>query len=317
MKISVIIPVYNVEKYLSKCLDSVMSQTFNDYEVIIINDGSTDGSGKILSKFANKYKNQITVITKKNEGQAIARNIGIKKANGEYIMFVDGDDYIDKNTLKKCYEKAKEKDADIICFGHHMIINGKIHDIDNTKVIEKDIIKDYIIRQTGPCEKLIKKDLIVTNTLFFPKLRAYEDIAVVPTYALFTDKIYTINEGLYYYLIRQGSTMNQITYSEKLEHIFKAMDNLYNIFKQTNKLHLYHNELEYIYIKHLLHGAGLRFIQFDNYKNNLSRITHIMDTLFPKWYKNKYFMKEKYKYKIMCKLLYKQKVNLIKLIKKR
>ena len=317
MKVSIIIPVYNVENYLSKCLDSVVNQNFNDYEIIIIDDGSTDNSSKIILDYQKKFPSKIVSIKKQNEGQAVARNIGIQKARGVYIMFVDSDDYIDENTLKKCYDEAQKKDADIVCFGHHMVIDGNICATENSKMIDKDIIKDFILRQMGPCEKLIKRSLIIDNNLFFPKLRAYEDIAVIPAYALYTNKIANIDEGFYYYLLRTGSTMNQTVYSKKLEHIFDAMNNLYELFAQNKKINQYYDEIEFLFIKHLLHGAGLRFIEFDNYSKNLNKIIEIMHTRFPKWAKNKYFKKESFKYKVMCKLLYKKKINLIKKLKKR
>lgn len=317
MKVSIIIPVYNVEDYLSKCLDSVVNQTFDNYEIIIIDDGSTDSSPKIISEYQKKFPEKIIAITKQNEGQAVARNLGIEKSCGEYVMFVDGDDYLDENTLTICYDEAKKQNADIVCFGHHLVINETVCGKENSKMIDEDVVKDYILRQMGPCEKLIKKSLIIDNNLYFPKLRAYEDIAVIPAYALFTDKICNIDKGFYYYLLRQGSTMNQLTYSEKLEHIFLAMDNLYGLFLKTKNLETFHDEIEFLFIKHLLHGAGLRFIKFDNYKINLDKIIKMMDSYFPKWQKNKYLKKEPFKYKIMCKLLYKQKVKLIKILKKR
>lgn len=317
MKVSIVVPVYNVEAYLPKCLDSLINQTFNDYEIILINDGSTDNSLKIIDEYSQKYPDKIVKINKVNEGQAIARNVGIKQARGEYIMFVDSDDYIDKNTLKTCYDKAKENNADIVCFGHHMIIDNVIGPKESSRMINDDVIKDYILRQMGPCEKLISKNLIVDNKLYFPALRAYEDIAVVPAYALFTNKIINIDEGFYYYLLRSGSTMNQLTYSKKLEHIFIAMENLYQLFYKVNKVNDYHAEIEFLFIKHLLHGAGLRFISFPNYQDNLNRIIEMMNKYFPNWPKNKYFKRESLKYKIMCKLLYKRKVKLIKKLKKR
>ena len=162
----------------------------------------------------------------------------------------------------------------------------------------------------------MKTQIIKDNHLYFPALRAYEDIAVVPAYALFTNNIINLDDKFYYYIFRSGSTMNQLVYSEKLEHIFPAMDNLFEIFCKQDKINTYHDELEFLFIQHLLHGAGLRFISFPNYQDNLNRIIKIMQDKFPKWKNNKYFKKQNIKYKIMCKLLYKNKVNLIKKLQK-
>ena len=122
---------------------------------------------------------------------------------------------------------------------------------------EENVVKKYILSQSGPCFKLINKDLIVENNLFFPLLRAYEDIAVVPIWGMFAKKITFINEPLYYYLIREGSTMKQTKYSEKLEHIFDSVNFLYEKFNKQ-----YIEELEWLYIDHLLHSASLRFFKF-------------------------------------------------------
>ena len=111
-KLSVIIPVYNVENYLRECLDSITSQTVKDIEIICIDDGSTDNSPKILKEYQKK-DSRIKIITKENGGQASARNLGIKKAQGEYIAFIDSDDFIESEMLEKLYTKAKDNNLDI------------------------------------------------------------------------------------------------------------------------------------------------------------------------------------------------------------
>lgn len=112
VKVSIIVPVYNVEKFLEKCLDSLVNQTLHDIEIICINDGSTDKSLEILKSFANKDK-RITVIDKQNEGPSVARNVGLEKAQGEYIGFVDSDDWVDLDFYEKLYNSAINNGADI------------------------------------------------------------------------------------------------------------------------------------------------------------------------------------------------------------
>ena len=114
-KVSVIIPVYNTSKYLNQCLESIQNQTFTDFEAICINDGSTDSSLEILKEFASK-DDRFIIINKKNEGQGIARNLGIQQANGEYIIFIDSDDWLETEGLEKAYKKIKEDSADILIF---------------------------------------------------------------------------------------------------------------------------------------------------------------------------------------------------------
>ena len=113
--ISVIIPVYNVEKYLNACIESVLSQSFNDYEIILVDDGSTDNSGALCDEFAAKY-DSISVIHQENKGLGGARNTGIDAAKGSYILFLDSDDTIDPDCLKICYEKAEKHNCDMVAF---------------------------------------------------------------------------------------------------------------------------------------------------------------------------------------------------------
>ena len=114
MKLSIIIPVYNVEKYISKCLDSILNQSFEDFEIICVNDGSTDNSLAILEEYKDK---RIIIINKKNEGSGVARNAGVDISKGEYLYFVDGDDWLEDNALEKMVKKADELNTDILIFG--------------------------------------------------------------------------------------------------------------------------------------------------------------------------------------------------------
>ena len=114
VKVSVIVPVYNVEKYITKCLNSLVKQTLKDIEIIVVNDGSPDNSQAIIDKFVKKYPKKVKSYIKKNGGLSDARNYGIEKATGEYIAFVDSDDYVEHNMYKEMYEKAKEHDFDIV-----------------------------------------------------------------------------------------------------------------------------------------------------------------------------------------------------------
>ena len=117
--VSVIIPVYNVDKFLPRCLGTVLDQTFaGEYEVICINDGSTDNSGAILEKFA-KNNNKIKILTQQNKGLSEARNAGVKAASGEYILFVDSDDFIAQNALEGLYNFAKKHNSDVVIFDHY------------------------------------------------------------------------------------------------------------------------------------------------------------------------------------------------------
>lgn len=314
IKISVIVPVYNCEKYIKKCLDSLVNQTLKDIEIIIINDYSTDNTHEIINEYLKKYKKIKYINNDKNIGQGESRNKGIAIAKGTYISFVDGDDYIDVPMLEKLYNKAIENDFDIVCTDGLIETDGK-NNIEKKNILNHfEPHKNYIINNSGPVGKIIKLDLIKNNNFYFPKLRAYEDIAVVPLWGIYSKKISFINESMYYYLIHDGSTMKQIEYNDKLTHIYEALDNLFCKLNSKQKIE-YKSELEWIYIQHLLHAASLRFYKFSKY-DEIKKIIIIIKDKFPNWNKNKYYKKQGLKYKIVCNLIYHKQFKLMKLILK-
>ena len=121
MKVSVIVPVYNVEKYISKCLDSLVNQTLKDIEIIVVNDGSPDNSQKIIDEYVKKYPDKVKSYIKENGGQGSARNYGIELSTGEYIGFVDSDDFVELDMFEKMYNKAKQDNSDIVICGSYNV----------------------------------------------------------------------------------------------------------------------------------------------------------------------------------------------------
>lgn len=310
--ISIIVPVYNVEEYIEKCIESLVNQTQKDIEIIFINDGSTDNSRNIISKYEKKYKN-IKCIDKENEGQAVARNIAIKESHADYVMFVDADDYISPNMCEEMLLKIQKEDSDMaFSTSYFKVLNNEINEEKTYGSEQKDLVAKYLLTQSGPVNKLIKKELIINNELYFKELRAYEDISVVPSWALYANKISYINKSYYYYLIRDGSTMRQIKYNKKLEDIFSSLNNLLEKYNNSNNKNKYKEEIEWIFIEHLLHAASLRFFKFDNYQKNIEKINKTIKENFPNWRKNKYYKEQSYKYKIVCNLFYKEKYFILK-----
>lgn len=300
MKVSIIIPVYNGENYVKKCLDSVINQTYNNLEIIIINDGSKDNTLNILNNYKNKDK-RIVIIDKENEGQAIARNIALTKATGDFVTFVDSDDYIELDYIEKFIELARKKDYDVsVC--NHNLVNENYENI-GTQSFNKvsDAKINFILTQCGPLGKMFKLSYLKKINFKFLENHIYEDLAVMPYVAIKTKKILYLNEFKYNYLIRVGSTMNQVKYNPKLNDIFDALDNLTELFDGK-----YSSELEYIYISHLLHDASLRFLKFNNIesKKALNRINEIMRKRYPKWTKNKYLYLLGKKELLLTKIIY-------------
>lgn len=314
-KVSVIVPVYNVEDLLSKCLDSLVNQTFDDYEVIVVNDGSPDNSQNIIDDYSNRYPNIIKPLKKENGGLSSARNYGLKYAEGEYVLYVDSDDHVSNDMLEKMYSVAVRDNSDIVVCRSYMDCSNNLEEMDQ-EILSSDLYKRYILNRPSASCKLVKKDILLHAELAFLENHHYEDIAVVPAFCLYAKNISFIDDYLYYYLVREGSIMHNKKYSEKLNDIFSSIDNLTNIFINKNAFDKYKDELEFLYIKHLLHAASLRFLPYEEGITSINKVCEIMHDKFPNWAKNKYYKKMNFKYKIVCNLIYKKKFGLLKKILK-
>ena len=281
MKVSIIVPVYNVEKYLEKCLDSLVNQSFKNIEIIIVNDGSTDNSEKIINKYCQKYHN-IKYLKKKNGGLSSARNYGLKFAKGEYILFVDSDDYIDNNMVELMYNAIIKDDNDIVvCEFNYDYGNKKVRSNSNLDYTS-DLKKKYLLTPPMACIRLYKRNIF--NNIKFKEGIYYEDLEINPKMVLYTKKISFINKALYNYVIHDNSIMRSKNFNNKLHDIYSVLDSNYNILYND-----YPNEIEYMYIIHLLRTASLRFLEYKDGEKELDKIVSIMKDKFPNWNQNDYF----------------------------
>ncbi len=206
--ISVIVPVYNVELYLEKCIHSIIQQTYKNIEILLIDDGSLDKSKEICDAFA-KEDSRIKVFHQKNRGLSAARNKGIELATASYLMFIDSDDFIESEMIERLYNKIKNDEADICCCGkildyelNHIAINNKNEfSVNNEEALLKLLINDDI--DNSACDKLFKRELF--ECLRFPVGRYYEDIATIYQTFMASKKISHINYLGYHYCIRKNS----------------------------------------------------------------------------------------------------------------
>lgn len=228
MKISIIIPVYNTEKYLGQCLESLVNQTYRDIEIIIINDGSTDNSGMLCRKYKNK-DNRIKYFEIQNKGVAFARNFGIKKSSGQYIMFIDSDDFIEKNTLEIIDKYLKDKD--LIIYGYDRSYkNRKINQIENSRDINLLNLKEVIFSNDNIggylWNKIFKSNIIKDNYIRFDEDICYcEDLMFVSQYIKYVKNIFYIKEIKYHYRMRKSSTTFNF-FSEKNLTILDACEKM-------------------------------------------------------------------------------------------
>ena len=232
-RVSIIIPVYNAEKYLRECLDSVLNQTMRDIQVICVNDGSTDGSRTILQEYADR-DHRIEIIDKPNGGQASARNAAYPEIKGKYTLFVDSDDWIDLDLCEKTCQKAEETGAELTVFSYHKEYEHtrsnpdyEVSPGDKTTVEEKL----PLVNLTTVCGKLWRTDFLLGNTIYFPEGLVYEDAFVHWKSVTLADKISVMPDRFYHYRIRSDSTMHSkgehvmdtITISNKIrEYLFET-----------------------------------------------------------------------------------------------
>jgi glycosyltransferase involved in cell wall biosynthesis len=276
-RISIIIPIYNVEQYLEQCLNSILNQTFKDIEIICVNDGSTDNSYNLLKEFAKK-DNRIKIITQENKGVSTARNIGLDNSNSEFIMFLDSDDWYDKKLCEKVLNKIKETNADIICFGHNVINNDNTILTTNIKQITK-LNKNYkskkhtIRNQIFVWDKAFKRQLIEKyNTRFIEGLKCAEDIVFCLSLYYLNPCYSYIEEPLYNY--RQFRTGNATSNNKNaIKNDFKSLKALVstNLFKQQ-KL-----EIKKMSINHFIGGSIAYYKKFENSNSKMEILSDISE----------------------------------------
>ena len=267
-KISVIVPIYNIEEYVETCIESILNQTFKDFEVILVDDGSTDNSLNIGRKY-EKYDNRIKVIHKKNGGLSDARNVGIDKACGEYLCFIDGDDFIAIDTLENMYNLILKNNSQIaIC---NMVRYYGDEDIDVFyKPSEKEKILEgndrfKTLEQPSVCNKMFKSDLFYG--VKFPYGKFYEDTFVYHELVMKAKSVVLTGRDSYYYRCRRGSILDG-GYSKKYFDFMEAVY-LRATFLDENNIHEYADEA-YLHV----------YSSLSNAYHNLDRNSEELNSLF-------------------------------------
>ena len=285
--VSVIVPVYNLESLIERCIKSIINQTYKDLEIIIINDGSTDNSEEIIEKYAKQDK-RIKYHYKENSGQATTRNLGIDKSKGKYILFVDGDDWIELNMIEDMVNSANEETELVISDYYIDYYDITIVGI-SVPHYSDDETKNLILSNPGPCYKLYKSNIIKKHKPFFPEGIIYEDLAIIPYInSLIKSSVY-LKKPYYHYCIRENSTIHKNKFHKNERDVFLAVANLQKKFNGD-----FPEEVEFIFIRDLLYFSNIRNLFFVGkdvkmYRKDLKKT---LETNYPNWRKNKYHMKE-------------------------
>jgi len=247
IKVSVIVPVYNVEKTLSRCIDSILNQTMKDIEIILVDDGSTDSSGLICDKYVENY-DFITVIHKENEGLGPTRNAGTLKAKGLYIYHCDSDDWIEPTLLEDSYNNAIAHDSDVVIFGYRMftennselceygIVSGQ-----STFISGKNEVRQYFIDNLNnsyftqsACNRLVRRDFLTNNNLLFKPYRRCQDIIFSIDLFDKLEKLSIIEDTYYNYIIEPGKFKGR-SFDEMLNIYLDVFEALRDCFIRWDK----------------------------------------------------------------------------------
>ena len=297
IKVSVIVPAYNTEKYLKKCLDSLVKQTLDDIEIIVINDCSTDKTKDILEKYKRKYKNIKVINNKTNKGIGYNRNLGITKASGKYIIFVDSDDYLDIDYAKKMYDYAELYNLDmVVCDIKKVNDNGEFisyeSDIKNFKT--SNLINNPMLLldiNMGPANKLFASKLFKDKKARFAEKLKYEDIVLIPRLIMNSNSIGKIRNVYYNYVIHKNSETT--TMNKKVFDILEIMNEVNRYMLECDYYNEIKEELEYLNIRTLLRYTLQQKNQKDKKIANkfIDDAFNFLNGEFPNWKKNKYFRK--------------------------
>lgn len=281
-KVNIIIPVYNSEKYIADCIESIQNQSYNNVEVILIDDGSTDNSAKIIKKYTEKNTN-IKYFWQENAGAPVARNFGIKKSDGDYIMFLDSDDILEENSIQNMVSIMEMKESQLV-LGNYEEIDEQRHKIKD--VIEHDQVLEYENEDVFKCatfvpypgNKMYSNKVIKENNIEFANVKIGQDLNFYTKYLAYCKKVVSIPDIIAQYRIVNGGISR--SYTLKVLDIIQTMEDIKKAYQNLNLVEIYKR---YISIVELVnYNAQLR--KTVKYKEKIDRK---LITLFMKKYASK------------------------------
>ena len=302
--VSVIVPIFNVDIYLRKCLDSLAGQTLEGLEIILVNDGSTDFSADIAQEYVQRFPKLFHYYEEKNSGLSAARNYGVSLSRGEYIAFVDSDDFVASDIYRAMYEVAKHDDSDVVCCGYDRVCSS-LYDPDDVSTVKQ--YRFYNMRHSGHTtgeipSLLIEGSCYAWNKLYrrylldrfpFPVGQKYEDSAVTYSMMEAANRISFVNTAGYFYRVRRAGA---ITADPKgITDIFLSMNSMIEYFSQKGKQEFFRNELAYLCFRHLLYARSsqLKSAPSSFIRMYLWKAYKYLNTNFPGWKTNPYIVRER------------------------
>lgn len=284
--VSVIVPVYNVEQYLDQCIVSILNQTYSNLEIILVNDGSIDGSLAICEKYASSDK-RLKVFNQENKGVAASRNFGVEICNGYYISFVDADDFLDLNLYKVCLDEIdKLNSPDLLFFGFTKVspegrnlsqIVPELNFITDVHE-QKNIIAKNLLSGTGMAvwDKIIKSEFIIKNNITFENFKTAEDINYVFKLLTHAERVVFLNQSLYNYRLTMGGPMKRIDDKLVISYIsnYKIMYNFFRLEIQNKYVSFY---LKSVFLNWFVLVIPMYYSRFliSNYHNSIENLKMI------------------------------------------
>ena len=287
IKVSIIVPFYNVENYIEKCLQSLVNQTLEDIEILLVNDGSQDTSEVIAKQFAEKYPNKIIYLEKENGGLSDARNYAIPYAKGQYIAFLDSDDYVETNMYEEMYNKAQKEDLDYIECDFLWEYPDKTLESKGKQYSNKKEM--FIHTRVVAWNKLIKREIVQNHHLEFPKGYRYEDVEFFYKLLPFIHHYGIVQKPLIHYVQRENSISN--VQNARTKEIIDVLGHVIEYYKENNLFEEYQEEIEYTYARYILCSSMLRMVMIEDKKERKEIINMAwksLNTQFVNWKKNTY-----------------------------
>ncbi len=293
-KLSIVALVYNLEKYLPRCLDSLVNQTLDGIEILCVDDGSKDSAPQIIDDYANRYPDLVKAFHKENGGEFTTRNYGLERAQGEYVTFVDTDDYVEPNWAEKLYNAAKENDADMAVCGFERIdlATGKVVSRDMTgfgnAIKEVNALDDFcVFINPAPWNKIYKREKV--KDLRFKNFRGFNDMIFLASSYSKVEKIAFVPDVLYHYFLRYDSQIHSVN-EQDVNNFKKYLLELKDLYVQEGKYENMQDIISFLVFLHL----GMSVMYRASYDKSIKMGSMLKDTVrymdenFKSWRKNKF-----------------------------
>ena len=307
-KISIVVPCYNMEKKVKRCISSIKKQSYKEFEVLMIDDGSKDKTKEVIKKAIATDK-RFKYYYKKNGGLSSARNYGLERATGKYICFIDSDDYIEKDYLKELYNSIIENDSDIsICYFSRVYENKT-----NINHIEDGF--SNLIKFPAAWNKLYKTSLFKDNDINYPIGKWYEDLGTFPKLYMISNNVSIIEKSLYNYIQNSASIMH--TYDDRIYQMYDIIEDIESFAKKKRLYSKYKNNLEFMNIYHVLVGTKYRAsFRKDFDIETVKSILNYVEKKYPKWYRNNDAKKLSFIFRVFLYLISKKHFKIIYILLK-